>query len=670
MKCTTITIGGGNKNFLFTKFCLELLIINCLKNKKIKKHIHIGRLAKQRILFINLLLLFLGISRSRFEYKNQVKSLDFLSNYKGSIVISSAPIIGGLSILKCWKFKLPVLIFDNKFYYLNFSTFLKNEKLVWRDINELSVKLNHLITNYEKYSNEYYEHYKFLKGNNKLSNDFLLENSKRKYNEYYRKNSIYNKPKILKIIPTFIFKYPYLFTKFLLLLFFIYIKPFVINKLESSKKLYRRIRRILISKNLIKKFNILKLYTFILVSKLKPKLVVSYKIFSLKDIRGRKFLVSNKSKSTISPPNFYKKEVISGEYEKTFAILTENVKFNPYCSSLIVDNNIYIDSLVFKKPYKYGLVKGGLLVRDYSFLDDISLSKKSSFRDLKVINPSLNKKRIKKTKTIDKAILIGGDGAANWYHWIIECLPKLFFTTSLPDEFDSYPLVVPDICKKNKIFNDTLKLFNNKKRDILYFGIEDIIFANKLIFIEDLLKSPISLKFGYKLTTSDYSQNDEAILNYSSQLQKYYEGEKSKVDSNFHKKVFLARKQTSRKYNQDELIEIISKYEFTIIYLEDLEFLEQISIFSNAKYIVGPPGAAWTGLIFSRKNKLKCLSWLPEYFDNACNYSNLANLLNHDLKFMSIDKRYNDDKYFDFHEDYCILNPILFEKEIKKLISN
>ena len=98
---------------------------------------------------MNLLLFFHGISRSRFEYKNQVKSLDFLSNYKGSIVISSAPIIGGLSILKCWKFKLPVLIFDNKFYYLNFSTFLKNEKLVWRDINELSVKLNHLITNYE-----------------------------------------------------------------------------------------------------------------------------------------------------------------------------------------------------------------------------------------------------------------------------------------------------------------------------------------------------------------------------------------------------------------------------------------------------------------------------------------------------------------------------------------
>ena len=163
MKYTTITIGGGNKNFFFSKCCLELLILNCLKNRKIKKHIHIGKITKVRILFINLLLLFLGISKNRFEYKNQVKNLSLLSNYKGSIVISSAPILGGLTILQCWKFRLPVLIFDNKFYYLNFSTFLKNEKLVWKNFSELSGKLDLLINNYEKFSNEYYEHYKFLK---------------------------------------------------------------------------------------------------------------------------------------------------------------------------------------------------------------------------------------------------------------------------------------------------------------------------------------------------------------------------------------------------------------------------------------------------------------------------------------------------------------------------
>ena len=48
-----------------------------------------------RILFIKLLLILKGISKNRFEYKDQVENLNLLKNYKGSIVISSAPITGG-----------------------------------------------------------------------------------------------------------------------------------------------------------------------------------------------------------------------------------------------------------------------------------------------------------------------------------------------------------------------------------------------------------------------------------------------------------------------------------------------------------------------------------------------------------------------------------------------
>ena len=50
------------------------------------------------------------------------------------------------------------------------------------------------MNNYEKYSNEYYEHYKFLK-----KNDFLINKSKEKYIEFI-KNSIYNNINFFKII--------------------------------------------------------------------------------------------------------------------------------------------------------------------------------------------------------------------------------------------------------------------------------------------------------------------------------------------------------------------------------------------------------------------------------------------------------------------------------------
>ena len=162
------------------------------------------------------------------------------------------------------------------------------------------------------------------------------------------------------------------------------------------------------------------------------------------------------------------------------------------------------------------------------------------------------------------------------------------------------------------------------------------------------------LKNGFKLKNTDYSQNDKLILNYSNQFQKYYESKKLKFDLNFYKKVFLARKNSQRSYNQNELIEIVKKYEFNIIYTDELNLLEQISLFSNSKYIVGPTGAAWTWLIFSPKNKLKCLIWLPEYLNNACNFSNLANILNHDLRFIKIEDKYNNDKHYNFHTDFVV----------------
>ena len=76
-----------------------------------------------RILFLNFLFLLKGIPKKNFEYKDQVDGLDLLKNYPGSIVISSAPITGALTIIQCWGFKLPVLIYDPQIYYkfCNFS---------------------------------------------------------------------------------------------------------------------------------------------------------------------------------------------------------------------------------------------------------------------------------------------------------------------------------------------------------------------------------------------------------------------------------------------------------------------------------------------------------------------------------------------------------------------
>lgn len=231
MKFKTVTIGGGNKNFFFSNVSLEFLIVNCLKSSKISKHIHIGRIPRMRILFLKFLLILNRISTSKFEYLNQVNNLNLLSRYKNAIVISSAPLVGSLTILRCWQFRLPVLIYDPDLFYINFSTFLKDDSLVWQNFKQLSKKMEKVINNYKKYSNEYHQHFLFLKENQRSAKSFLINQSKNKYNFYKSKKSIYGKYNFISIFLTLILKIFYLSTKIMLIIFYLYINPF----LKSNK---------------------------------------------------------------------------------------------------------------------------------------------------------------------------------------------------------------------------------------------------------------------------------------------------------------------------------------------------------------------------------------------------------------------------------------------------
>jgi len=227
MKFKTVTIGGGNKNFFFSKCCLEFLIIHCLKSSKINKHIHIGHIPRIRIFFLHFLLIINNISRSKFEYLNQVKSLDLISRYKNAIVISSAPLVGSLTILRCWGYKLPVLIYDPKLYYINFSTFLKDDSLVWQNFKQLSEKMTKVTNNYKEYSNEYHQHFLFLKKNKTSAEIFLINQSKNKYNFHKSNESIYGKNNFISILFTLILKMFYLSIKMMLIVFYLYINPFL-----------------------------------------------------------------------------------------------------------------------------------------------------------------------------------------------------------------------------------------------------------------------------------------------------------------------------------------------------------------------------------------------------------------------------------------------------------
>ena len=69
-----------------------------------------------------------------------------------------------------------------------------------------------------------------------------------------------------------------------------------------------------------------------------------------------------------------------------------------------------------------------------------------------------------------------------------------------------------------------------------------------------------------------HSFHSEILFKYFQKFHKYADIESKKYIKRKPQKNFLVRKNSKRKYNQDELLSIAEKYDFEPFYLEELDF--------------------------------------------------------------------------------------------------
>ena len=83
---------------------------------------------------------------------------------------------------------------------------------------------------------------------------------------------------------------------------------------------------------------------------------------------------------------------------------------------------------------------------------------------------------------------------------------------------------------------------------------------------------------------------------------------------NSNEKIFIDRSDSNFNHckliNNDEVINFLSTKGFTSYQTSKLDFFEQIYLFSNAKIIIGPHGAAFSNIVFS-KPSLKLIELIP-----------------------------------------------------------
>ena len=101
--------------------------------------------------------------------------------------------------------------------------------------------------------------------------------------------------------------------------------------------------------------------------------------------------------------------------------------------------------------------------------------------------------------------------------------------------------------------------------------------------------------------------------------------------------IYVSRRRSSRSLtNENYFEELLMKKGFEILFLEDLDFLTQVTYFQNAKVIVGPHGAGLANLVWANPGT-KVFELMPDDFYNPC-YSYLASKL--ELKYHLV--KYSD----------------------------
>jgi capsular polysaccharide biosynthesis protein len=112
------------------------------------------------------------------------------------------------------------------------------------------------------------------------------------------------------------------------------------------------------------------------------------------------------------------------------------------------------------------------------------------------------------------------------------------------------------------------------------------------------------------------------------------------VHENFRNKsrkidrLYISRSKASRRIvsNEKDIIKLVERYGFRIIYLEDLNVKDQISLFNNAKIIIAPHGAGIINFAYC-SNPFRLLEiYPPNYLDSS--FRILAQVLKCDYHYL------------------------------------
>lgn len=187
---------------------------------------------------------------------------------------------------------------------------------------------------------------------------------------------------------------------------------------------------------------------------------------------------------------------------------------------------------------------------------------------------------------LGKGILLSSRVDSNWFHWLIETLPKLLHIDSHIE--DNWPVLVSERLPTSAI--ESLKLLTSRK--IIALDTSEVTRVGKLAVPGPVIFHPDSTM----LWDSPQLEivNSESLLALRQRILS-----RLGPDTELPKKIFVSRQGHSRGLtNRLSVRKMLVAQDFVEVGLNNLTFSQQVSLFRNASHIVLEGGAAMSNLLF------------------------------------------------------------------------
>ncbi len=324
-----------------------------------------------------------------------------------------------------------------------------------------------------------------------------------------------------------------------------------------------------------------------------------------------------------------------------YAFMLRNATVFPASHLVAVGGRAYIDSFPCSSHAKNNRIR----------YDDRSILIHDAQRMI-VRNPA-------GTKRIARGIHLLDSGGHNYFHFMIELLPKLLLLKEKAPAYAGWPLIVAASWRANENFKEVLR--HAGFENLLFLEEEEGLTAGELLYISKLWNMPFNLKYGH-FEISDLRYHPALFRLYDAFIEGLPPGHAGA--EGMPGRILLSRANTGqRKYNDKEIEGIAAAHGFEIVDAGKLSFIGQFHLFRNAECIVGPTGASWTNLIFASAGT-RALCWMSELWGEFPAFSTLAAMRGVELQYIIFPPGSAKEPHHDYY-----LDPEIFERRLLKLLN-